>query len=551
MAVNAERVFLVGLSGSGKSTVGPLVAQRLGWRFVDSDRLLEEETGCTIEAIFREDGEPAFREMEGELLARLADEVHVVVSTGGGAPTTKAGREVLARVFSVWLVIDPATAAERLTADADAENRPLLGDDPAGRLTQLLEARRSLYQQSDASIDVDSLSPTQAAEEIARIVLEAHRHAREPVAGDPFTDDSRPDVAAVVRAPGGSYPILVRPGLLAEVGRIAREAGLSGRAFVVTDDIVGPLYAETVASSLRVAGYTTAIHSIPSGEQHKTLETVNTLYAYLLDERVERSDFLVCLGGGVTTDLAGFAAATVLRGIPFVHIPTTLLAMSDAAIGGKTGVDHPRGKNMIGAFAQPRAVIIDPALLNTLPERETRAGLAEIVKHGFILDGQLVRDLESGAGAGWQGLLSPELIARSVRIKARVVSEDEREAGLRTLLNYGHTIGHAIEAVTGYERYLHGEAVAIGMHAAGLIARELGMLADDALTRQQNLLEACGLPSTADGVPADAVLAATLGDKKVRDGAVTWVLLERLGHATTRADVPADIVRRAAEAVLR
>jgi 3-dehydroquinate synthetase len=248
--------------------------------------------------------------------------------------------------------------------------------------------------------------------------------------------------------------------------------------------------------------------------------------------------------------MAGFAAATCLRGVDFVHVPTSLLGMVDAAIGGKTGVDHPRGKNLIGAFAQPRAVVIDPLTLRSLPERHLRNGWAEVVKHGFILDEPLVVELEAVAGDP-AAMMSARLIAWSVAIKANIVSEDERESGRRTLLNYGHTIGHAIEAVTGYSAYLHGEAVAIGMRAAGLIALELGLLPADDFERQQKLIRAAGLPESAPGVSVDAVLAASTQDKKVRAGSINWVLLEGIGRATTRNTVPESVVRRAVEAVLR
>jgi 3-dehydroquinate synthase len=251
----------------------------------------------------------------------------------------------------------------------------------------------------------------------------------------------------------------------------------------------------------------------------------------------------------VVTDLAGFAAATCLRGIDFVHVPTSLLAMADAAIGGKTGVDHPRGKNLIGAFAQPRAVLIDPEVLRSLPERHLRNGWAELIKHGLILDEGLFRDLEDASVEG-PPLMSAELIARSVAIKAEVVSDDEREAGRRTLLNYGHTIGHAIEAVTGYERYLHGEAISIGMRVAGAISAELGLLSADDLARQQALLKRFGLPESAPGLDPSAVLDATMLDKKVRAGSIRWVLLEGIGNAVTRDDVPPDVVRRALQAAV-
>jgi 3-dehydroquinate synthase len=353
----------------------------------------------------------------------------------------------------------------------------------------------------------------------------------------------------VVRTPQASYPVIVAEGALEWLGAICRAQGLKGRAFVLTDVHVGPRFEARATDALSLEGYATAAFRVPAGEAEKNLATVSLVYDWLIEARAERTDFIVCLGGGVVTDLGGFAAATYLRGVSFVHVPTSLLGMVDASVGGKTGVDHPRAKNMIGAFAQPAAVVIDPLLLDSLPERQLRAGWAEVLKHGLILDERLFADLEQAAGDPL-AMKSASLIARSVAIKAAVVSEDEREADRRSLLNYGHTIGHAIEAVTGYEAYLHGEAVAIGMHAAGIIAVEMGMLSAAELERQQRVIEACGLPARAPGVSATAVLDATLRDKKVSGGRIRWVLLERIGHAVLRSDVPQDVVRRAAEAVL-
>lgn len=539
--MGADRLFLVGLSGSGKSTVGGLVAERLGWDFVDTDRAIVELSGRTIPELFRDGGETLFREYEVRALQAVAERHRIVVATGGGAPTTPEGRRIIASGYSVWLVVEPEEAARRLEANPEAEERPLLGERPVERLRALLDQRRPFYAECDGSVDVSELSPAQVATEVIRLMAEARPHF------DLSPSATIPGLAAMVRTASQSYPVVVRNGAIEAVGAICRQAGLTGRAFLLSDEHVAPLFAPVVERSLRDAGFGTSAFTIPAGEQHKVLATVERVYDWLLEARVERSDFMVCLGGGVTTDLGGFAAATCLRGISFVHVPTTLLAMADAAIGGKTGVDHPRGKNLIGAFAQPSAVIIDPTVLERLPERELRAGMAEVIKHGFILDEPLVHDLEQ-AGT-MEAMLTPDLIARSVAIKARVVSADEREAGQRTLLNYGHTVAHAIEAVTAYARYLHGEAVAIGMHTAGRIALQLEMLDSAGLDRQQRLIAACGLPERAPGLDAAAILDATRSDKKVRGGTVRWVLLEAIGRAVTRDDVPEAVVREAVAAV--
>jgi len=554
--MTGPRIFLVGLSGAGKSTVAKFAAERLGWSFVDTDDLIEERTGRAVSRIFAEDGETAFRSLERDAMLAVAEREEVVIATGGGAVTNPDSRRAMGNGFVVWLSVSPAEAAQRLAANPGTSERPLLGDDPRGRLEAMLQARGDFYRGADAAVDVDELSPEMVASEVVNLWHEWHRNpvpvgeryfgqaverpAREPGGLEP---------AAFVRTPTVTYPVIVAEGSLDAIGTVCREAGLKGRAFVLSDEAVGPLFLVRAVGALESAGYETRTLQVAPGEEHKTLATVSGIYDWMIGERVERSDFLVALGGGVVTDMGGFAAATCLRGIDFVHVPTSLLAMADAAIGGKTGVDHAQGKNLIGVFAQPRAVVIDPLLLRSLPERHLRNGWAELLKHGLILDSQLVLDLEEASVDG-PPLLSPELIARSVAIKAEVVSDDEREAGRRTLLNYGHTIGHAIESVTGYSEYLHGEAISVGMHAAAIISHGMGLLGDDDFARQQALLARFGLPATAPGVPVEAVLDATLMDKKVRSGRVRWVLLEGIGNAVTRDDVPDDLVRAAVETVL-
>jgi shikimate kinase / 3-dehydroquinate synthase len=547
-----ERIFLVGLSGSGKSTVAGLVARELGWRAVDVDRQVESTTGREISEIFSAEGEAAFRSIEADAMEMCLESENIVVATGGGAVTHERSRSVIAQGFSVWLASSPEVAARRLSADPATEERPLLqGEGLQPRLESLLQERLHLYQSANAAVDVDDLPPEAVAHEIVRLWFE-HRsaagHSSSPESQIPaFEPDG--DVAAIVRTPTAAYPIVVANGALSRLGEICRGEGLKGRAFVIADSAVRPLYGEQVLGALSAAGYEPKVFDFQGGESEKHLGTVSTIYDWLVDARCERGDFVVCLGGGVVTDLGGFVAATFLRGVSFVHAPTSLLGMVDAAIGGKTGVDHPKGKNLVGAFAQPRAVVIDPNVLATLPSRELRAGWAEVVKHGLILDEALF-DLLSEVAGDPAAMADPYLIGWSTHIKAIVVSEDEREADRRTLLNYGHTIGHAIEAVTGYSQYLHGEAVAIGMRAAGIISMEKGLLSPEEFDLQQSVLERCGLPVSAPNVSSDAVLEATLLDKKVTAGKVRWVLLDRIGHASIHADVDDSLVRHAVETVL-
>jgi 3-dehydroquinate synthase len=285
---------------------------------------------------------------------------------------------------------------------------------------------------------------------------------------------------------------------------------------------------------------------VPAGEASKSLRVAGELYAWLSEQRAERADVILALGGGVVGDLAGYVAATYLRGIALVQLPTSVLAMNDAAIGGKAAVDLAAGKNLVGAFHQPRAVIADTSTLSTLPRRAYLEGFGEVIKHAMILDPELLRQLERRGQALTRA--NPdidaltEVTARSARLKALIVSSDPHERGLRAILNYGHTIAHAIESVTGYSEYLHGEAVSIGMAGAARISERMGLIDEETLTRQLDLQRAFGLPLQASGLARDAVLDAMLMDKKVVDGKARFILLEGIGHAVVRDDVPAELI---------
>jgi 3-dehydroquinate synthase len=353
-------------------------------------------------------------------------------------------------------------------------------------------------------------------------------------------------LAAVVHTSQGDYRVLVGRGLIASLGPELRAAGLAGRAFIVGDAALYPTGIRGVQDALERSDFPAHVMTIPSGEPVKNLDTVRQIYVWLAKLRAERRDFVVAVGGGVTGDVAGFAAATWLRGVPVVQVPTTLAAMVDASLGGKVAVNVPEGKNLVGAFHQPRLVLSDVDFLRTLPPRELASGWAEAIKHGLILDEALVDTFEKHADElrAMQGDRWVDVIRRSVAIKAEVVSADEFERGdTRVLLNYGHTIGHALEAVTSYGRFLHGEAVAVGMAVAVRISSRLGMVPESLVTRQDRLFERFGLPLRAPGVDVSTVLDATRVDKKTRAGAIRWVLLAGPGKAVTRNDVPGDLVR--------
>jgi 3-dehydroquinate synthase len=360
-----------------------------------------------------------------------------------------------------------------------------------------------------------------------------------------------PDPAKVtVNLGRETYDVLNAPGLLNDVGNRLRLQGPAGKVAVISDARVAPLHLGKLRSSLESAGFSVVEAVLPAGENHKTLEDCLPIYDKLLRSGVERSTTVIGLGGGVVTDMAGFIAATLLRGVRLVQAPTSLLAMVDASVGGKTGVNHPVGKNLIGSFYQPSLVLIDTEVLKTLPPRELRGGLAECIKHDVIRDpdgfAQLERDV--GRALALDVVYLADLVAHNVAIKARVVEADPLEKGERAHLNFGHTFGHAIETVSRYE-YSHGESVALGMAAASHLAVELKMLDDASRRRIVALIEKAGLPARGLALSTDDVVEAMAYDKKVKSGKVRFVLPDRIGHVVIRDDLPVDLVRRAVDAL--
>jgi 3-dehydroquinate synthase len=352
-----------------------------------------------------------------------------------------------------------------------------------------------------------------------------------------------------VALPHDPYPIVIQAGGLKRLGQwvITHAVRPGSRVLLVSNPVVHEHYGEGAEYSLREAGLEVSSLVLEAGEEQKNLATVATIYDAAHQNRLERNSLMVALGGGVVGDMVGFAAATWLRGVAVVQVPTTLLAMVDAAIGGKTGVNHPGGKNLIGAFHQPKAVLIDPEVLGTLPEREFRAGMAEVIKYGVIGDRALFEALETQAQqdptsglASLAAVGSPllqEILERSAAAKAQVVAADEREGGLRAVLNYGHTLGHVVETLTGYTTFLHGEAVGLGMVMAGTIARRMNLWDADAERRQRALLTAAGLPLLVPPLDPEAVLHTLQSDKKVRQGLVRFVLPTAIGQVVIRDDV--------------
>lgn len=539
-----NRIYLIGFSGAGKSSVGRSTARLLGWRFEDADERIVDRAGKPVERIFAEDGEPAFRELERAAIAELAREECVVVSTGAGSVMhDQSLGGMLSSGLVVALEARPETVYRRLSHiaeldGAEAMTRPMLqSDDPLGRIESLKRERQWAYAHAHWTVHTDDLTIEQAA-------LEVVRTWRRLGAPSGWEDD--PELAATVRLEQGAYPVFVGWDTLEDqLGRRLVQMGLSGRAFIVCDSNVVHPYGRAAQRSLHAAGIEMGMFTFPAGEGSKNLATATVLYEWLAERRAERRDAIVAVGGGVVGDLAGYVAATFLRGIRVVQVPTSLTAMVDSSIGGKTGVDLPVAKNMVGAFHHPAMVLTDVSALRTLPERALREGWAEAVKHGLALEAGLVDLYEEHADALQS--LDPELTTRAVAwnaaVKARMVSADEREmSGLRQLLNYGHTIGHGLEAAAGYDAYLHGEAVAIGMTGAARLGMLEGVTPPELVERQASLIARFGLPSAYMGVDPAAILEAMSRDKKTTAGQISWVLLDGVGSSRTHRGIAPERV---------
>ena len=550
-----ELIYIAGFPGSGKTPAGRIVADVLGWSFVDVDQEIVRRDGRTVVRIFEEDGEQGFRKMERQVVSDFSQRERTVVSLGGGSIAFPEILAVMDRTgFIVTLDARPDVLFQRMQEQrkqiGEEAVRPLLeGPDPLSNLIQHKERRQSAYAMAHWTVHTDNLPVHEVAEEVVRAWRKMS--ARASSTGNPFVGS--PDLAATVETTSGSCPLLVGWGLLPRLGELLQLAGVQDPVYIISDTTVSGLYGDQVQQACREVGIVAHLLSFPAGEQSKSLATATTLYQWLAELKAQRGHTVVALGGGVVGDLAGFVAATYNRGMGFVQVPTSLVAMVDASIGGKTAVDLPQAKNLVGAFYQPRMVVADVSILKTLSQRATAEGWAEAIKHGLILDAGLFATFEQQADRllALEPELTTDVIRKSMAIKARVVSQDEREtAGYRILLNYGHTIGHGLEAATEYGHFLHGEAVAVGMMGAAGIGRRMEITPADVVERQEAVLKRFGLPVAATGVDFGRVLTAMSLDKKAQGDSLRWVLLEAVGRASVHMDVPQELVHEVLASLL-
>ena len=524
-------LFLVGPPGIGKSTLAPVLAAKLAAAVVEIDKAIEGRTGRRNRDVLDTDGMERFRELETSVLDGLAaTPAWTVVDTGGGTPLRPRNRE---RMRRLGLIVGLRAPVERITRGiaATLEKRQTMKFTPAERAQHALTdpERRAAYEDVDATFDVGDASAEQIAATIV-LWLASTRGLRIDVGGE------KP------------YPVVIRAGLIDHLGEYLAERGWKGRVALVTETGVGRALATRAAASLRSSGLDVAPVTVPTGERAKSIRAIEVLWRDFAKAGIGRDGGVVALGGGTVGDAAGFAAATYLRGVKVAQVPTTLLAMVDAAIGGKTAIDIAAGKNLVGAFHEPDAVLADVAALATLPALQRSSGLSEVIKSAFLVDRESVDQVERAIPGVRRGEIGPTItvVTLAAEVKASVVTADPREQGLRALLNFGHTMGHAYEAASAY-RKTHGESVAIGMVFASALAEELGLASPALRADVERLLTSAGLPTRA------RIPKSTWGllqrDKKARAGKVRWILPRRVGQFSEVTDVGDPALRAAASVV--
>jgi 3-dehydroquinate synthetase/shikimate kinase len=563
--IRSRGIYLVGFSASGKSTIAKLVGEKLNWPAYDLDEQIEERSGMTIPLIFQREGEPGFRLRETKALRAVSDSGKFVLATGGGTFVSDANRQLMAdKGWAICLEGRPQTLLSRIQqqlTDADPKAiRPMLDAVyPLDQIRTLKSSRQSVYALADWTVHTDRLTAEQIADEVIRAagILDESVDPPVHVSGIPMRHSLNPDSPPAIAVGGGPWPyyVVVDWGNLPALGDQLRHLlPHAKRAAVLTDSVTWDRLGQVVSGSLRAAKLEVHVRKIVPEERVKTMDEVKSIHDWLLGVNLRRDDVVTVIGGGAIDDVGSFATSTYMRGVPLVKVPTSLEGIVDSSIGGKTAINHPGARNLIGTFYHPRLVWSDVSLLQAEHPEELRSAWAEVVKYA-MLESSLLRDEVMGITlfdqiekhvtelTALQKSTLLSVIARCVALKAQVVGADERDIGqYRIFLNYGHTIAHALETATNY-KLLHGDAVAIGMAVEAAIAVRLGMADSSVETRQNGLLTAFHLPTRLPAIPLDRLLELIRHDKKVSGDAPSWILPVGVGRAVVSRTVSeADLI---------
>ena len=536
-----ELVYLIGFSGTGKSSVARLIAQALRWSFIDMDEEIESSCGKSISEIFQTKGEKWFRDEESKLLNNISVKNKHIISTGGGVPVKDQNMNLMLKtgyVICLDASVDQIVARLSILAgkDNNLSDRPKITNLSVEDISNFKSERANIYSMANFTINTNHLTVEQVTNELLKSINKFLNKL------NVIEWQKIDDFCTSVENINNIYPVYVGSDLYEKLPQMLKPFLIKHKVFLLADD-GSKLYMRKIQKVFELNKIKTTTLVLNSGEQSKSLENTSSIYEWLSSEHADRDDILLGIGGGMVGDISGYVAATYMRGIKFVLIPTTLLSMSDSSIGGKTAIDVNNIKNLVGSFHGPSLVVSDLLALDTLPQRQINSGWAELIKHGFIKDRELLDQMMDIKDFNYLNEELISIIKKSIKIKADIVSVDENEKyGQRILLNYGHTVGHAIEASTNLNKYTHGEAVSSGMVFAAKLSNKLGLLSDDDYNFHIQILNKFNLPTDFKDINWENCFDLIKNDKKVKDGKINWVLLKSLGNSFTKNDISEDIL---------
>jgi len=536
-----ELVYLIGFSGTGKSSVARLIAQALRWSFIDMDEEIESSCGKSISEIFQTKGEKWFRDEESKLLNNISVKNKHIISTGGGVPVKDQNMNLMLKtgyVICLDASVDQIVARLSILAGKDNKlsDRPKITNLSVEDISNFKSERSNIYSMANFTINTNHLTVEQVTNELLKSINKFLNKL------NVIEWQKIDDFCTSVENINNIYPVYVGSDLYEKLPQMLKPFLIKHKVFLLADD-GSKLYMRKIQKVFELNKIKTTTLVLNSGEQSKSLENTSSIYEWLSSEHADRDDILLGIGGGMVGDISGYVAATYMRGIKFVLIPTTLLSMSDSSIGGKTAIDVNNIKNLVGSFHAPSLVVSDLLALDTLPQRQINSGWAELIKHGFIKDRELLDQMMDIKDFNYLNEELISIIKKSIKIKADIVSVDENEKyGQRILLNYGHTVGHAIEASTNLNKYTHGEAVSLGMVFAAKLSNKLGLLSDDDYNFHIQILNKFNLPTDFKDINWENCFDLIKNDKKVKDGKINWVLLKSLGNSFTKNDISEDIL---------